>query len=320
MADTQGQFQFMHKQTSSSLFRNGKVLMQRDERGDTNQAQGVDLVPQQMSVLDARLLGEPNKMTWLRNGFELVDAPVATIDYLNHKSVVEDYYPDCEALVKNLTQAKVYAFDHNIRAASGVQDKVQIKGGQNVQGPAHVVHGDYTLRSAPERLAQLTKPPSVNDTLRDVIGPGSSLISPDALKSVQQDGARFAILNVWRNIDLHPVATHPMALCDGQTVTPEDLVVFELHYADRIGENYFSKYSPAHQMYYFPEMTQQEALIIKQWDSAGHLAKTKGQQGDAQGEGAPCTFSFHSAFYAPDTPADAPDRWSIEVRCMVVYN
>lgn len=35
---------------------------------------------------------------------------------------------------------------------------------------------------------------------------------------------------------------------------------------------------------------------------------------------APCTFSFHSAFEDPASPPDAPDRWSIEVRCMVIYD
>ena len=35
---------------------------------------------------------------------------------------------------------------------------------------------------------------------------------------------------------------------------------------------------------------------------------------------APCTFSFHSAFKDPASSADAPDRWSIEVRCMVIYD
>ena len=41
---------------------------------------------------------------------------------------------------------------------------------------------------------------------------------------------RIAIINVWRNIAHEPVAIHPLALCDAQTVRPEDLVVFELHY------------------------------------------------------------------------------------------
>ena len=110
-----------------------------------------------------------------------------------------------------------------------------------------------------------------------------------------------------------------MALCDGQTVLPEDLIVFEIHYPDRIGENYFAKYSPRHKMFYYPAMTLDEALLIKQWDSAGVLARSAGKLADATSDQSPCTFSFHSAFEAPDTPIDAPDRWSIEVRCMVIY-
>ncbi len=64
-------------------------------------------------------------------------------------------------------------------------------------------------------------------------------------------------------------------------------------------------------------MTRDEALLIKQWDSAGTLARSDGAAADRPG--APCTFSFHSAFEDPKTAPDAPDRWSIEVRCMVVY-
>ena len=67
-------------------------------------------------------------------------------------------------------------------------------------------------------------------------------------------------------------------------------------------------------------MTGDEALLIKQWDSAGTLARTQGAVGDGSDLQAPCTFSFHSAFEDPDTPPDAPDRWSIEVRCLVIYD
>ena len=93
-------------------------------------------------------------------------------------------------------------------------------------------------------------------------------------------------------------------------------MVFEIHYADRVGENYFAKHSPDHLMYYYPELTRDEVLLIKQWDSAGPLARSKGRLADASDDQAPCTFSFHSAFVDPDNPPDAPDRWSIEVRCM----
>ena len=134
-----------------------------------------------------------------------------------------------------------------------------------------------------------------------------------------EEGGRFAIINVWRNIADEPVATHPLALCDAQSVQPEDLVVFEIHYEDRVGENYFAKHAQRHRWYYYPEVTRDEVLLIKQWDSAGTLARSEGKLADGEGGGGPCTFSFHSAFRDPTTPPDAPDRWSIEVRCAVLY-
>ncbi len=66
-------------------------------------------------------------------------------------------------------------------------------------------------------------------------------------------------------------------------------------------------------------MTRDEALLIKQWDSAGEMARTKGARADADGVDRHCTFSFHSAFEDPATPPDAPDRWSIEVRCAALF-
>ena len=67
-------------------------------------------------------------------------------------------------------------------------------------------------------------------------------------------------------------------------------------------------------------MTRKEALLIKQWDSAGTLARSDGALSDGSVSGDPCTFSFHSAFDDPASPIGAPDRWSIEVRCMVLYD
>ena len=101
------------------------------------------------------------------------------------------------------------------------------------------------------------------------------------------DGRRFAIINLWRNIAEEPVATHPLALCDAQSVHPQDLVVFEIHYQDRVGENYFAKHSQTHRWYYYPAMTRDEALLIKQWDSAGSLARSRGAYPDASDGEAP---------------------------------
>ena len=97
-------------------------------------------------------------------------------------------------------------------------------------------------------------------------------------------------------------------------------MVFEIHYADRIGENYFAKHAAGHRWYFYPGLTRDEALLIKQWDSAGELARSEGARGDGAASGQPCTFSFHSAFEDPETPPDAPERWSIEVRCIALYD
>ena len=317
MADTTGSFQFMNEASESSLYRNGRVLIDRDSSGNTTASQGIELDAHNLKVTDARLLSPDTRMTCEVNGFELVDSVVnRKVDFLDHKDVVENYYAQCEQLVQQRTGGQTFAFDHNIRSARGNASKAQIKGGQDVQGPAHVVHGDYTLRSAPERVQQLACPPSGNDTLKGFLREGESVI-PRELADAVARGRRFAIINVWRNIVDDPVETHPLALCNAATVVPEDLVVFELHYPDRIGENYFSKAASAHEFYYYPRMSRNEALLIKQWDSHGNLAQSDGVSQDRPGE--TCTFSFHTAFHPSDTRPDAPDRWSIEVRCIVIY-
>ena len=78
---------------------------------------------------------------------------------------------------------------------------------------------------------------------------------------------------------------------------------------------------PSHKWYWYPEMVRDEALLIKQWDSAGELSQSHGRRADAEGSGANCTFSFHSAFELPPGMVrdDAPDRESIEVRTIALF-
>ena len=44
-------------------------------------------------------------------------------------------------------------------------------------------------------------------------------------------------LNVWRNVSSAPVQRSPLALCDAASTSVDDLIVFEIRYADRVGEN-----------------------------------------------------------------------------------
>ena len=321
-----GTFRYLQPSVESSLYRNGKVLTRRDRDGSDSGRVGVDLEDREMSIVDARTLAPAARPTLAANGFELLARPTADpgLDFLDHDAVVRGYYPECAGIVRAATgAATVAAFDHNVRSASGKSGSVRIDGGQQVQGPAHLVHGDYTLTSAPQRLRDLARPPTLNDTYRTALADGETLLDAGAVEEAIGNG-RFAIVNVWRSIAREPVATRPLALCDAASVRPGELVVFEIHYADRIGENYFAKHDPRHRWVYWSGMTRDEALLIKQWDSEGELARSGGARADADlsaGAGdRPCTFSFHSAFEDPGTPPDAPDRWSIEVRCAALFD
>ena len=317
----QGNLNFLDAHAVPSLYRNGLVLTRRDADGSDAGTEGVNRETHTLDIYNARELPSTMHKNCETHGFELLHRPLDNdkLDFLDHDKVIQNYYPQCEQIAAASTGAQVFAFDHNIRSATGKRSKKRISGGQQVQGPAHMVHGDYTLFSAPQRLKDLTRPPSRNDTLASVLPPGKALLSSALLDSVLKDGKRFAIINVWRSISDEPVQTDPLALCDGQTVEPQDLVVFEIHYQDRVGENYFAKYAQQQRFYCYPEMTRDEAMLIKQWDSFGPLAQSDGKRADASVENAPCTFSFHSAFEDLSVADDAPERWSIEVRCIVIY-
>eukprot|EP00957_Ditylum_brightwellii_P051386 3896928-Ditylum_brightwellii.AAC.1 len=160
----------------------------------------------------------------------------------------------------------VKAFDHNIRSSSSADQK--LKNSQNnqdgdevvdatVQNPASLVHADYTRVSAPRRLIGLSEPPKVNDVLKSQIesSSSSSLLDPSVVQSAIQDSesdnndkstnrktnTKYAFINVWRSIDKNsPVQQCPLACIDTSSVSFDELRTFQIHYQDRIGENYFA--------------------------------------------------------------------------------
>ena len=324
-ASTIATVSYQSASAKSSLYRNGEVLIRRDQDGSDDHYKGPPREEREVTIRNARLLEQNERRTIQVHGFELLERRLENpdLDFYDHQQVVQNYYAECAEIVRVETGAhQVFAFDHNIRSAIGKKNRKRVTGGQQVQGPARTVHGDYTLTSGPQRLRDLAKQPSTNDTFRSVLGDHRSLLKTGMVDHAIDEDGRFAIINVWRNIAHEPVANYPLALCDGQSVNPEDLVVFEIHYRDRVGENYFAKHADQHRWWYYPAMIRDEVLLIKQWDSFGELAKSGGARADSSvdGDQAPCTFSFHTAFKDLTIPPESPDRQSIEVRCVVLYN
>ena len=86
------------------------------------------------------------------------------------------------------------------------------------------------------------------------------------------------MLNVWRSVsDKGPIQQFPLAVCAANSLKyPDDFVVFEIQYKDRIGDNWFVRDSNSateiekhhHQWFYYPKMKKSEALIFKQVQSS----------------------------------------------------
>lgn len=287
-----------------TLVANGKIYTKKDGNGNTK-VFGAKPAPHEVHIRNAR--EEPASLD--THGAQLFESPTGMKheDFYDETAILQRYYPECAALVKKVTGASVVKpFDHNIRSASGEAEGKRIQGGNAVRGPSYTAHADYTLTSAPLRLEQMADPPRLDDVVRKLIG-DTPLLSSHEVRRAQQ--GRYAIINVWRNIKNEPVERYPLAVCDASSATDEDFCVFELDYGDRTGEIYFIVHSPQQQWFYYPHMHRGEALLLKQWDSDGILVG-----------GHRSTFAAHAAFADPTTPESAPDRESIEVRCICIFD
>lgn len=232
--------------------------------------------PHQVPIFDGRLLAKDFSLD--REGFELVRHPTAVKNFYDEAEIRRVYYPAVEAFMRATLKAdRVVIFDHTVRKR--VDGAADIRGGGPRQ-PATRVHVDQTLTSGPNRVREHV-PEEADELLK----------------------GRVQVINLWRPIR-GPVRDAPLAMADGTTVAPEDLIASDLIYPNRSGETYSVKYNPNHRWFYFPEMTADEALLLKCYDSASD-GRTR--------------FGPHTAFVDPTTPPDTPPRESIEIRALVFH-
>jgi hypothetical protein len=211
-----------------------------------------------------------------KHGFRFVRHDTKVADFYDEAEIKRVYYPEMEALIKAESGAKrVVVFDHTLRTADNA-----LRESKKIREVVRRVHNDYTEWSGPQRV-------------RDIL-PGEA---DELLKR------RFAIIQVWRPIR-HPVETNPLAMADARTLAPDDMIIAERRYPDRIGQTYAIRFNPAHKWFWFPRIRREEAYVFKVFDSE--------KDGRAR-------WTAHTAFDDPTTPPNAHPRESIEIRTLAFF-
>lgn len=249
--------------------------------------------------------GQESKFSIDNSGFAVYESPAQEKLFTDISAVTTGYYAEVEALLRAKLPGvkKVVIFDHTIRR--------RIEG--SARAPVQQVHVDQTPWAAEQRVRRHAPSDEVEDLLQN----------------------RYQIINVWRPIQ-NPASEYPLAVVDWRSTEPSDFVKVDLLYPkedagvvgkerapapDSIpestdgymvnGETYAIAPNDKHRFYYMKDMTPEEAMFIKCFDSRSKMM-TDGATDIAHG-------TPHTAFVDPQTPEDAPPRQSIEVRCLVFY-
>ena len=213
------------------------------------------------------------------NGFAVKDFKSSYNNWTDNDTVREKFYPDVVEFLKKETGAKrVLVFDHTIRSAANNAKKLTDQKDTTQRSPVMLVHCDYTAESGPLRVRQLL-PDEAEDLLT----------------------RRVAFINVWKPLNV--VEERPLAMCDVDSAPSTDFFKLYLRYPDRVGENYVMRHADRHKWYYFPQMTPEQCILLKTYES---------DEGKAR-------FVGHTAFDDPTTKEGAKMRESIEIRTIAFF-
>lgn len=202
-----------------------------------------------VSIEDGRLCGA----TLRREGVTLCSHRHEHVDYYCHQEVVNTYYKELEAFVKQEMTGcqRAIIFNHQVRS---YRKDILMGGARKPKDPVLFCHSDYSIAGAYRHL-------------RAVCGADPAISEQEIAQ--YESGRRFAIIHAWRNISQLPVRDSPLALCTADTVNnEEDLVAYDLRYEKHTDGVMALRYNKNQRWIYFPDMCRDELLIFKQFDSA----------------------------------------------------
>jgi hypothetical protein len=259
--------------------------------------------PSLVTVEDLR--GKENMVTLDHDSLQILQNLNAKIpkapevDWDSPSSVESVVYPAVQAVMQATLPGNptVFAFRHAIRHTKAWPVPYN--------PPAMIAHLDQT------------GPAAVNRVLRHM-GP---VEGPRLLQG------RYRIVHFWQPLN-GAVYASPVAVASSATVKDDDIRTFVSHLGgvggpdmplgrrpivpDAPGHQYREdfgapRYAEGQRWFYYSGISRDEAMLIQIFDSKALLKGSDVKGGRA----------VHSAFRDPRTPPGAPDRWSIEVSCLV---
>ena len=247
----------------------------------------------EVTVLDGRRAGLPG---WHTCGFELVDHASAVADWHDDTAIESVHYGEIESLARALTGCDAALVSDHVTRTAAEEKRPRD------QTPVRLVHSDFAADYEDV----------VRYSYRDVKGRGARTLARNGLSSADVEAAgRVVMMQFWRNVG-PPKMDLPMTFCDGRTVTPQETrpFLYTGYVAGGRSFNALAVVAPttddAHDWYTFPEMTADEVVAFRTYDTDLVRANTT-------------WFTPHSAFRDPDVEAGRPPRTSIELRVMCLF-
>lgn len=255
----------------------------------------------EMPVRNARLSSDASLHG---SGFQLAQHASAVTDWEDDALLADIYYDEISELVRYITGA-TYAFSNNhLRRQSEPSvggDGPLAKLMAQSRGPVQAVHNDFA-ESYGEGIINTVANSGIPHTQTFGL---TEAIMQAGVSAEELRASRLLVINTWRAVVDEPLQRFPLAVADRRSVPRSclrpSLIGKVPSGAPRGGiEIYGATHDPAHQWFYYPGMTRDEVLLWKGYDSAEVPARP----------------TLHTSFDDPDTPSDALERMSVEVRVL----
>ena len=233
----------------------------------------VKLDPRIVEITDARTLAA--KPVLDVNGFGLFHMPSAVTDWRNPEQIEQIHKEEIRRLIHGLIGA-----DEVVVVGAGILrwgERSREAGTRDNSNAARLIHSDSAF-SAGEEF-----------TIRSNPHPDRKLV-------------RSAHHNIWRAFSGPPIDV-PLALCDTTSVPLDDIVEANAGF-DQGGKVTWKfaamnfRFNPAHRWFYYSDMTPDEVLVFKRYDTDAAKAR----------------FAPHTAFTDPTVGKESTPRASIEMR------